>query len=484
MKHFTITLLFIFAGNLLFAQNQDNPWSVEFGINAVDVHPVGEPTPQGEYFHEFFNVNDHWNILPVLSYVTVSRNLGHGFSLGTTVSLNRISKWGQIEDDDISSGNFPGPRDVSVSVDDLFYFGLDGQITYSFGKYLNKKVEPFVTVGGGYTWIQEGRYNTFSENQGNDNKVGAGTLNGSLGFRYWFNDRWGVSLQSKYKHSFQEYLTKHFQHTAGVVINFGGKDTDGDGIYDKDDACPEVAGLEAFNGCPDSDGDGIEDGKDTCPNTAGLAEFNGCPDTDGDGISDNNDNCPNTAGLASLSGCPDADGDGIADGNDNCPNQAGPAANNGCPWPDTDGDGVLDKDDQCPNEAGTVANNGCPEVALPDAEIENRLTNYARTINFNTGKSTFKEDSYSTLQAIAAILKEYPKANFTIEGHTDSVGSKSSNQLLSERRANAVMDYLVNNGIATERLTAVGYGEDNPIASNATRAGRASNRRVEIKLRN
>ena len=212
-----------------------------------------------------------------------------------------------------------------------------------------------------------------------------------------------------------------------------------------------------------------------------MAEFNGCPDTDGDGISDNNDNCPNTAGLASLSGCPDADGDGIADGNDNCPNQAGPAANNGCPWPDTDGDGVLDKDDQCPNEAGTVANNGCPEV-LPTPEVEETLTNYARTINFNTGKSTFKEDSYPTLQAIAAILKEYPKANFTIEGHTDSVGSKSSNQLLSERRANAVMDYLVNNGISADRLTAVGYGEDNPIDSNATRAGRANNRRVEVTL--
>jgi hypothetical protein len=70
------------------------------------------------------------------------------------------------------------------------------------------------------------------------------------------------------------------------VFKFGGKDTDGDGIYDKDDACPEVAGLAQFNGCPDTDGDGIQDSEDACPEVAGLAAFNGCPDTDGDGIAD------------------------------------------------------------------------------------------------------------------------------------------------------------------------------------------------------
>ena len=85
---------------------------------------------------------------------------------------------------------------------------------------------------------------------------------------------------------------------------------------------------------------------------------------------------------------------------------------------------------------------------------------------------------------MVAIFKEYPKASFAIEGHTDSVGSKSSNQSLSERRANAVRDYLIANGIAADRLSAAGYGEDNPIADNKTRAGRAENRRVEVKLNN
>jgi outer membrane protein OmpA-like peptidoglycan-associated protein len=182
-------------------------------------------------------------------------------------------------------------------------------------------------------------------------------------------------------------------------------------------------------------------------------------------------------------GCPDADGDGVADGDDNCPNEAGPAANNGCPWPDTDGDGILDKDDKCPNEAGVAANNGCPEVK-PTEEVMETLNSYSRSILFDTGKASFQKETDQVLQAMVAIFKQYPQADFAIEGHTDSVGSKKTNQALSERRANAVRDYLIANGISAARLTASGYGEDNPIASNSTRAGRAENRRVEVKLKN
>ena len=148
----------------------------------------------------------------------------------------------------------------------------------------------------------------------------------------------------------------------------------------------------------------------------------------------------------------------------------------------TDGDGVLDKDDKCPNEAGTVANNGCPEVN-PTPEVMKQLNEYARTILFDTGKSSFKKETDPVLQAMVAIFKEYPEANFAIEGHTDSVGSSKSNQLLSERRANAVRDYLISNGINADRLTAVGYGEDQPIDDNSTASGRKNNRRVEVKLK-
>ncbi|TXE08278.1 OmpA family protein [Gelidibacter salicanalis] len=445
---FAMLLLFSFSN--VNAQDENNPWAIGVGVNAVDFYPTGEDG-QGGTFDEYFNYGDHYNVLPSLSSISVSRYLSDGFTLTAAGTINEISKIGDS------------------SADDLSYYGLDGTVKYSFGHLLNTSVfDPYLGVGGGYTWVDD---------------IGAGTANGTLGFNLWFSENIGVTVQSAYKHSFEDYLATHFQHTVGLALKFGGKDTDGDGVYDKDDACPDVPGLAAFNGCPDSDNDGIEDSKDDCPNEAGLAEFNGCPDTDGDGVPDNKDECPTVAGLKALNGCPDADGDGVADKDDECPNEAGPAANKGCPWKDTDGDGVLDKDDKCPNEAGTVANNGCPEVK-PTVEEMKTLNEYARTILFDTGKSTFKKESIQTLESMHAIFHKYPEATFALEGYTDSVGSERSNQLLSERRANAVRDWLIANGIKQERLTAKGFGEDNPIDSNKTAAGRTNNRRVEVKLTN
>ncbi|TNJ47173.1 OmpA family protein [Tamlana fucoidanivorans] len=437
-------MLLLFVISNVSAQDKNNPWQITIGVNAVDFYPVGENAPRGEYFDEFFNATDHWNILPSLSTISVSKYMGSGFTLGVGGSLNKIDKWGDL------------------NVDDLSYYGLDGTIKYNFLQ--GTTLDPYLGVGGGYTWVDE---------------IGAGTLNGTVGVNVWFSDNIGLTLQASYKHAFEDYLDKHFQHTIGLSIKFGGTDTDGDGIYDKDDACPDVAGLAEFNGCPDTDGDGIEDSKDDCPNEAGPAEFNGCPDSDGDGVPDKDDKCPTVAGLKALDGCPDADGDGVADADDKCPNEPGPAANNGCPWPDRDGDGVLDKDDLCPDVKGTVANNGCPEVT---EAVKKALNAYAKTILFDTGKSTIKAQSSEVLKNIIDILKEYPNAKFTIDGHTDSVGSESLNQKLSESRAKSVKDYLVDHGIDGARLSSKGYGESRPIDTNKTRAGRANNRRVEINL--
>src|SRR6056297_452680 len=450
MKHLSklLVVALVFVGfNSIQAQDENNPWQVSIGVNAIDVYPTNDennPYSSTTLFDEYFNVSDHWNILPSVSYIGVSKYIGDGFSVGARGSLNRIEKLGDFE------------------VDDLSHYAIDGTIKYNILR--NTVVDPFVEIGGGYTWVDE---------------IGAGTVNGGIGVNFWFSDNLGFTLQTQYKHAFEDYLVKHFQHMAGISIKFGGTDTDGDGIYDKDDACPEVAGLEAFNGCPDSDGDGIEDAKDACPNEAGSKEMNGCPDSDGDGVADKDDACPSTPGLPALAGCPDADGDGVADKDDECPNEAGPAENDGCPWPDSDGDSVLDKDDQCPDVAGTVANAGCPEVT---EEVQKQLNEYARTILFDTGKSSIKAESTSVMVDIIQILNEYPTAKFTVEGHTDSVGSAKLNQSLSESRALSVKEFLVDKGIEEFRLSAVGYGEDKPIATNNTRAGRKQNRRVEINL--
>ena len=449
LSRLLFALLLMLGLSNTYAQDENNPWAITFGVNAVDFYPTGEDAPLGDFLDEYFNAEDHWNILPSLSTLSVARYISNGFSVGATASINKIDKFG--DDDTIYNG--------------ATYFGLDGVVNYNFGSMINNSwLDPYLGVGGGYTWVDS---------------IGAGTLNGTVGINFWITENIGLTAQSAYKHAFEDYLSTHFQHTVGVSVKFGGKDTDGDGIYDKDDACPEVFGLAEFNGCPDTDGDGIEDSKDSCPLEAGPAEFNGCPDTDGDGIADKDDACPTEAGPRELNGCPDSDGDGVADKDDECPTVAGPAANKGCPWPDRDGDGVADKDDLCPDKVGTVANNGCPEVT---EAVRKALNAYAKTILFDTGKSTIKDQSAEVLQNIIDILQEYPNANFNIEGHTDSVGSEATNQKLSQERASSVMNYLIEKGVASNRLNAKGYGESRPLDSNKTRAGRANNRRVEINL--
>ncbi|MBT8255018.1 MAG: OmpA family protein [Bacteroidia bacterium] len=466
MKHLNsifAAALFIFAIGVANAQDENNPWAIEAGVNAVDTWPVGitedgrfpsvvgESMVKGELFDEYFNVTDHWNILPSVSRVSVGRYIGSGFTFTAAGSINKIDKIGDL------------------SIADVTYYSADGEIKYSFRDLVNGPggwFDPSLGVGGGYTWVDD---------------IGFGTANALANVRFWLGQNVALSLQSTYKHAFEDgFGVKHFQHSAGIAFKFGGKDTDGDGIYDRDDECPETPGLPEFNGCPDSDGDGIEDRNDACPNTPGLAEFNGCPDTDGDGIADPQDACPTVPGLASMNGCPDADGDGITDAEDECPNEAGPRANNGCPYQDRDGDGVLDKDDQCPDVPGTVANNGCPEVTV---EVINQLNEYSKTILFDTAKATIRPESYAVLQQIVDIMKEYPTTSFVIEGHTDSRGRDAYNMNLSNDRAASVRQYLTTIGMDASRLSSIGYGETRPIASNNTAAGRQQNRRVEISLK-
>jgi outer membrane protein OmpA-like peptidoglycan-associated protein len=204
-------------------------------------------------------------------------------------------------------------------------------------------------------------------------------------------------------------------------------------------------------------------------------------DKDDDGVIDKLDNCPELAGPIENNGCPwlDKDNDGVLDNVDVCPEESGPAENNGCPWKDTDGDGVVDKDDKCMHTFGTIANFGCPEMT---EAVQKTLNDYAKVVLFSYGKATIKEESEAALTEIIEILKDYPNAKFTVEGHTDSIGSYETNDRLSEKRANAVRTFLIDNGIDADRLTAIGYGERKPIATNMYKTGRAKNRRVEINL--
>ncbi|HEX8545546.1 MAG TPA: OmpA family protein [Cytophagaceae bacterium] len=461
----------IFAAALLLfglnsqAQDSDNPWAITFGANAVDTRTSAGGGKGGffdQHFSQPFDVKQNWNILPSVSYLNISRHIASGFVFGVSGSVNKIDKLVTFNP---SNPNRDKRGMIVTNPGDLNYYAVDGVIKYSFMQALKSKViDPSLHAGGGYTW--------FGDNN-------AGTFNAGAGLTLWFTKNVGLALQSSYKKSFDDNVRSVFQHTAGLSFRFGGKDTDGDGIYDRDDACPEVAGPKEFNGCPDTDGDGIIDKDDACPDVKGIAAFQGCPDTDGDGIADKDDACPDVAGLKELQGCPDSDGDGVTDKSDKCPTVRGPRENGGCPWPDTDGDGVLDKDDRCPSVKGTAANYGCPEIT---EEQVKKLNAYAKTILFNSGKATFKEETFPVLQSIASILKEFPGSKFSIEGHTDSDGANVLNQALSENRAAAVKNYLIENGIEASRLSSTGFGETKPISSNKTKAGKANNRRVEVKL--
>jgi outer membrane protein OmpA-like peptidoglycan-associated protein len=254
-------------------------------------------------------------------------------------------------------------------------------------------------------------------------------------------------------------------------------DTDKDGILDADDKCPDVAGPEQFKGCPDADGDGIQDKLDACPNQAGDAKFNGCPDTDGDGVSDKDDACPTTAGLAAFGGCPDTDGDGVEDRKDKCPNLAGAIAGEGCP--DTDGDGVFNNIDKCPDVTGAIANKGCPEIKK---EVIQKIALAAKGINFETGKAVITAGSFKSLDDLVTLLNSYPGASVEIQGHTDNNGTPESNKTLSQDRANSEKRYLSAGGVSEARMTAVGYGQELPLADNKTEAGKTKNRRVDFKL--
>ncbi|MFT5250337.1 MAG: OOP family OmpA-OmpF porin [bacterium] len=451
MKHLrlaVIALITLVTLSNVNAQDDNNPWVIGFGLNAVDFYNNDD---------NFSNLagdlakTEDWNALPSISRISVSRYLEKGFSLQLAGSLNKIET-------------------ITIKNDsDFFYYGIDASVKYDLNNLFGETAwfDPYVFVGGGYTSIDE---------------RGEGMLNGGLGFNTWFNDNVGLNFQTGIKKGFSNNIKEHFQSSLGLVIKFGGTDTDGDGVYDKNDACPEVSGLVEFNGCPDADGDGIKDSDDACPNVAGLAAMNGCPDADADGVADKDDMCPNEKGTKANKGCPDTDGDGVVDKNDKCPTEAGPMANGGCPWPDTDGDSILDKDDKCPNVAGIASEGGCPEIISNEAKMG--MDAFAKAILFNIGRASFKAGITKELDGMLAIINEFPTAEFAIRGYTDTTGSASGNLKLSDKRANAVKDYLVKNGVDASKLTAKGFGQENPIDSNNTRAGRTNNRRVEVKVTN
>ena len=253
--------------------------------------------------------------------------------------------------------------------------------------------------------------------------------------------------------------------------------------------------MPADEGMPDADGDGIADDLDMCPNDAedmdGFEDEDGCPDldNDGDGIPDVDDKCPNDAedmdGFEDEDGCPDPDndGDGILDVDDQCPNDPGPPENNGCPDPDRDGDGVPDRIDNCPDEPGTEENQGCQAkqlVVIGEGQLE-----ILEKVYFKKGSAKLQKRSWALLDNVAAVLIAHPEIKkIRVEGHTDKSGSLKYNMILSKKRANTVVRYLVGRGqVSRSRLVPQGFGPKKPLyADPKSKEEAALNRRVEFHI--
>jgi len=331
--------------------------------------------------------------------------------------------------------------------------------------------------------------------------------NGELGFRFLLTNNFSVNLSGGAQLSPNDYLDATIRGTNNDMFYyaslgfsfsfFSDYDSDGDGVPDSKDICPDTPkglAVDEF-GCPiDSDHDGVPDYLDKCPNTPkGVpVDKNGCPlDSDGDGVPDYMDVCPDTPKGVKVDdlGCPlDSDGDGVPDYKDKCPDTPTGVQvdSEGCPI-DSDHDGVPDYLDKCPaTPAGVkVDSTGCPvkevikEKAREVPEESNKIT-LSSGATFAFGKSALLPSAFNDLDKIIKTMKEVPESRWLIAGYTDNIGSDNINKKVSLARAKAVEEYLVANGINIYRLKIAGYGKANPVASNATEEGRAINRRVEI----
>lgn len=266
---------------------------------------------------------------------------------------------------------------------------------------------------------------------------------------------------------------------AGAAAGIAGGATD-----DFDTAVAAGAGGFVVGGAicamGDTDGDGVKNYKDDCRGTpaGGIVDDRGCEiDSDGDGVVDRLDECPGTPAGARVDarGCEvDSDGDGVPDSRDRCPGtpKGVKVDKYGCEL-DGDDDGVVDSKDKCPGtkKGVPVDHKGC--------QLEKEYKLHGVTFEFDSDK--LSSASTATLNEAVKILKRKKGLKVTVAGHTDSMGNDDYNMGLSKRRAQAVADYLVSKGVNAANLKVKGYGETHPIADNGTEAGRAANRRVELR---
>jgi len=405
MKNHLSLITLILLTSTIYSQTKQNPWSFGLELNSIKTE-----NSESSKFR-----------LPSLS---LSRYIFDNFSVGLNYTEN----------------------DVMVSNEELYYYSVDGIVKYNIPsdiEILGVDTDAYVFAGYGLS------------NYG-DSDVSFGSLNTSYGpsfgagINFQLSKNIALNTGVSYKSLDEKNAYSNLQHVVGIKFNFEKGDSDGDGVPDKKDHCPDLPGLIELNGCPDSDGDGVPDRFDPCPSNAGL---NGQP-------------------------CPDSDSDGLTDDLDKCPNDYGPESNGGCKLSDLDNDGVTNINDRCPNELGLKKLNGCP--IIPQS-LSSFLDNYGE-IFFEFDSFRLSSSQIFNLSTLSNLLKKYNYVNLNIDGHASYEGESSYNMILSNKRSNSVKEKLLEDGIRDIRLSIRSFGEEKPNYSDLPISEREKNRRVKISI--
>ncbi len=482
-----ILILLLLAGVMLFSVSANaGDWA---GKNAVGIRgPVWTP------------FDDHWGPEPYrMGIPGVSIFLKHGLSNSFVVDL---SIGYNTTYNDTTATKDANLKFMKKALANSKLTDIPIGLTANYYFMPGKKVQPYLLAGVG---IDMWKFKPVS-GVGQNISVTDFGIKGGLGINFWLSEKVTLDIQGKITYEvsnlsgtkntgidYSKWKERPFrgyiEPSIGLTYVLGkAKDTDGDGVADKKDKCPDtpVGCIVDKDGCPlDGDGDGVCDGLDKCPDTpkGAIVDITGCPlDTDKDGVFDGLDKCPNTpvGCVVDKAGCPiDSDGDGVCDGVDKCPDtrKGCKVDKDGCPL-DSDGDGVCDGIDKCPTTPpGTKVDSlGCPLNVKPPVK---KIT---LNIKYKTGSFEPDAPAKKTLDDLAETMKNYTGVKIEIDGFTDDVGKDAANQTLSEKRAQGVMEYLLKQGVAADRMISKGFGE-NPayfVGDNKTPEGRQMNRRVEI----
>jgi outer membrane protein OmpA-like peptidoglycan-associated protein len=430
---------------------------------------------------------------------------------------------------------------------DMFKIGLGPEYDYSFSDKLFLSL--FIGVGENWFNPRTASGQRAPNNAKNLYSKNSLSYDGELGLRIPFSNDLSMMISTGLHFMQTDNLDdvspanakvfpagaqNDYYGTVAVSLSyslFGVKDSDGDGVPDYLDQCPNTPKgvIIDESGCPiDSDHDGVPDFQDKCPQTpAGVkVDKDGCPlDSDRDGVPDDLDKCPNTPFGVKVdnNGCPlDSDGDGVPDYLDKCPNTpAGVKVDStGCVL-DSDGDGVPDYIDICPNtpKGVQVDSLGCPVTvpqekaepetrkeekkeepkvttqpvtpSIPNVNKENKKeqTRFSSNPNeiiiqcdelFVGGTTNINPKSEDYLKDLVTYLSKDIFTKWEIESYVDSHVSENDKLELSYDRANALLKYFVNHGLPSFQFEILAKGDKDPIASNDTPIGRAKNNRIEL----